>query len=318
MSKTTRHYYKEVRLRQMRALIGIARHGSFAKAARELGLSSPAVWQQVRALEREFSADLVKSSGGEATLTEDGELLARLTAPLVESFDSIRSMFVERRGKLHRRLTLATTTALLTHELPAVITRYRQMQPKVELTLIDRPSLEARAIFDRGGADIAIVGMTETEGAPPQCHVETLSRSAFHLLCPHDHSLLRPKRLTLDDIVRHPLILAGKGASVGRHVPEIFARNDARDPKVSLTSTNLALTISYVQMGFGIAVVPLAPALAARWRPAQHGRVRIRDVSKLFGRERIVMLHRTGGHELQHIKQFRETVIKAMQRCPNS
>lgn len=312
MSKTTRHYYKEVRLRQMRALMEIARHGSFAKAARELGLSSPAVWQQVRALEREFDADLVAAKGGEATLTEDGELLARLTGPLVESFDSIRSMFAERRGKLHRRLTLATTTALLTHELPAAITRYRQAHPNVELTLIDRPSLEARAVFEHGGADLAIIGATGAENAPPQCHVETLVRYHFHLLAPEGHLLLKRKRLTLDDFARHPLILAGKGSAVSRQVTAVFTQNDVREPKTALTSTNLALTISYVQMGFGIAVVPLGPTMAAQWRPARHGRVEIRDVSKLFGHEHIVMLHRTGGHELQHVKHFRDTVMKAM------
>ena len=79
---------------------------------------------------------------------------------------------------------------------------------------------------------------------------------------------------------------------------------------MSVTSTNLALTIGYVQMGFGIAVIPIGPAMAARWRPAQHGRVEIRDVRKIFDHEQIIMLHRVGGHELQHLKQFRETVLK--------
>ena len=309
MGQVTRHYYKEVRLRQIRALIEIARHGSFAQTARELGLSSPAVWQQVRALERELEADLVTSRGGEATLTEDGELLVRLTAPLVESFDSIRSLFSERRGKLHRRLTLATTTSLLTHELPSAIARYRQAQPNVELILIDRPSLEARAIFERGGADIAIIGSTGTEGAPSQCRVETVTSYDFHLLCSENHPLLTRKRLTLDEIARSPLILSGKGSSIGHHVPEVFASHDVREPKVSLVSTNLALTISYVQMGFGVAVTPLGPKMAADWQPAQHGRVMIRNVSRLFGREQIIMLHRSGGHELSHVREFREAVM---------
>jgi len=312
MRKTTRHYYKELRLRQMRALVELARQGSFAKAARELGLSSPAVWQQVRALEREFGADLVKSRGGQACLTEDGDLLARLTAPLVESFDTIRSLFAERRGKLHRRLTLATTAALLAHELPAAIGDYRIVHPNVELTIIDRPSLEARAIFERGGADIAIVGSTGAEGVPPQCQVKMLTSYNFHMLCPQGHPLLARKRLTLDHIGRYPLILTGKGAAVSRQVQDVFAGSDAREPKVSLSSTNLALTISYVQMGYGIAIVPLGPKIVTPWQLGGHGRVMIRDVSHIFGQEHIIMLHRSGGHELRHVGEFRETVMKAL------
>jgi len=312
MSKEARHYYKEVRLRQMRALVEIARHGSFAKAARQLGISSPAVWQQVRALEREFDADLVKSRGGQASLTEDGELLVRLTAPLVDSFDSVRALFSERRGKLHRRLTLTTTTALLTHELPAAISAYRAAHSAVELILIDRPSLEARAIFERGDADIAIIGSTGAEAAPPQCHVEKLISYPYHLLCPPEHPLLKRKRLALDQIGHYPLILSGKGAATSQRVPEVFARGDAREPKVALTSTNLALIISYVRMGLGIAVVPLGPRMVAGWQPAQLGGVMIRDVRALFGQDQIVMLHRTGGHELRHVAAFRETVTATL------
>ena len=144
--------------------------------------------------------------------------------------------------------------------------------------------------------------------------MQPLKSYGLYLLCPQGHALLRRKRVTLDDIGRHPLILPGEGAAIGSRVPEVFARNDAREPKVSLTSTNFALTITYVQMGYGVAVVPLAPDLATRWQPARHGRVMILDVRHLFGEEQIVMLHRVGGHELQHVTDFRETVIKALAR----
>ena len=62
------------------------------------------MWQQVRALEREFEADLVTVQASEVLLTEDGELLSRLASPLIDSFDGIRSLFAERRGQLQRRL----------------------------------------------------------------------------------------------------------------------------------------------------------------------------------------------------------------------
>jgi len=45
-----RRYFKEVRFRQIRALFEIARHGTFAAASRSLGMATPSVWRQVRAL----------------------------------------------------------------------------------------------------------------------------------------------------------------------------------------------------------------------------------------------------------------------------
>jgi len=313
MSMSDRHYYKEVRLRQMRALVEIAKHGSFAEAARKLALSSPAVWQQVRALEREFDADLVTVRAGEALLTEEGELLTSLATPLIESFDGIRSLFAERRGKLERRLTVVTTTALLTHELPYAIARYRKAHPNVELTLMDRPSLESRGIFERGSADIAIIGAAGQEGTPPNCKSEELTRFTFHLVCPQHHPLLAKKRLKLEDIAQHPLILAGQGAAISNRVPEVLAMHGIGNSKVAVTSTNLALTISYVQMGYGIAIVPVPTTVVKSWMPSRHRHIALREVSQLFGHENIIMLHRTSSHELQHVKQFRETVLKQMQ-----
>jgi hypothetical protein len=36
----------------------------------------------------------------------------------------------------------------------------------------------------------------------------------------------------------------------------------------------------------------------------------LRDVSKLFGKESVFMLHRTQGHEMSHVRAFREAVVK--------
>ena len=48
--------FKQIGSQQLRAFGEAARTGGFARAAATLGVSRPAVWQQIRALEREFGA----------------------------------------------------------------------------------------------------------------------------------------------------------------------------------------------------------------------------------------------------------------------
>ena len=55
-----KRYFKELRFQQLRALLAVHRHQSFAGAAAALGLSTPSVWQQVRGLEDAFGAELVR------------------------------------------------------------------------------------------------------------------------------------------------------------------------------------------------------------------------------------------------------------------
>ena len=63
-----RRYFKEVRFRQIRALVELSRQGSFASAATSLGLAVPSVWQQVRALEDEYGVQLVVASGAQLSM----------------------------------------------------------------------------------------------------------------------------------------------------------------------------------------------------------------------------------------------------------
>ena len=72
-----RRYFKEVRFRQIRALFEISRHGSFAAAARALGMATPSVWRQVRALEDDYGVRFVAAKGRSVRLTEEGERLMR-------------------------------------------------------------------------------------------------------------------------------------------------------------------------------------------------------------------------------------------------
>ena len=104
---TPRQYFKEVRFQQLRALVEVGRQRSFAKAAAAVHLSVPSVWQQVRALEAEFAVPLVVMRGRSVDLTDDGKLLMELAAPLVEGFDSLKALFLDRRNRLSRQLTLA-------------------------------------------------------------------------------------------------------------------------------------------------------------------------------------------------------------------
>ena len=116
-----RRYFKEVRFRQIRALFEISRHGSFAAAARSLGMATPSVWRQLRALEDDYGVRFVTAKGRSVRLTEDGERLMRLAAPLVEGFDSLRKLFLDLQAGAERVLRLAAPASVLNSPLRDVI-----------------------------------------------------------------------------------------------------------------------------------------------------------------------------------------------------
>src|SRR5437667_9746155 len=99
-SRVQRHAYKEIQLRQLRGFCETARLGSLSAAAESLELTQPTVWEQVRALEREFATKLVEPHGRGCHLTEDGRILTQLIAPLVAGIDSLKRNFTQARAKV--------------------------------------------------------------------------------------------------------------------------------------------------------------------------------------------------------------------------
>src|SRR5438309_8433271 len=95
MSQT--HRYKEIQLAQLRSFCLAATEANFTSAAKALGLSTSTVWQQVRALERELRAKLLRRRGRVVKLTDEGRLLLETVQPHVSGLDSLRRLFETRR-----------------------------------------------------------------------------------------------------------------------------------------------------------------------------------------------------------------------------
>src|SRR4051812_46486755 len=98
-------YYKGIQLAQLRSFCLAAIHGNFSAAAKTLGLSKPAVWQQVRALERELKVTLLRRRGRAVETTAEGRLLLELVQPHVSGLDSLMRLFETRRAQMQQRLT---------------------------------------------------------------------------------------------------------------------------------------------------------------------------------------------------------------------
>jgi DNA-binding transcriptional LysR family regulator len=307
-----RRYFKEVRFRQIRALVELSRQGSFAATAAAMDLAVPSVWQQIRSLEDEYGVQFVVAEGSKVSLTDDGLALVDLAAPLVESFDGLRAMFEDQRSTAARTLTVVAPSAMLTGALRRPIILYRQHHPKVKLVLLDRPSYLARQVIQQDEADLAIMGMAMGDEVMPQYQYQPLARYAFYLMCPADHALARARQLTLTNIVSQPLVLAPEESSSHRQIRQVFAQAGLADRmNVTMTATNRALLLNYVAIGFGIAIGTSAASVKPPKRGAGEAEVVVRDVATLFGHEEVFLVQRKGRFEPAHVRAFRELVLKA-------
>lgn len=105
----------------MAVFASVVRHGSFSGAAKELGITTSAVSQQIRSLENDMGVILLHRSTRKLSLTEAGAGFYESARDVVEAAEQGRIRVNQLRDELAGNLRIATTPELgVNHILPAL------------------------------------------------------------------------------------------------------------------------------------------------------------------------------------------------------
>ena len=108
-------------LRGMAVFASVVRHGSFSGAAKELGITTSAVSQQIRSLESDLGVVLLHRSTRKLSLTEAGASLFESAKNMVRAAEEGRDNVSQLRDGLLGNLRIATTPELAAdYVLPAL------------------------------------------------------------------------------------------------------------------------------------------------------------------------------------------------------
>jgi DNA-binding transcriptional LysR family regulator len=163
------------------------------------------------------------------------------------------------------------------------------------------------ALLEKGEVDLAVLGRLDEQPPHPQMEYEPLFAYPFVLICPPDHDLARRPRLTLRDIVRYPLVLLSEGSLARIRVDRVLQTHGLLEKRtVALDTSNATLVTRYVELGLGIALMPMSSAHPARKK------LHVRSVDRWFGAEPVYIVRRKGGAELSHATAFRDIVRGAL------
>ncbi|QYZ66770.1 MAG: LysR family transcriptional regulator [Gammaproteobacteria bacterium (ex Lamellibrachia satsuma)] len=252
MASTPQVYYKQNRLKQLRAFCHAAQTGSISEAAERIYLSQPTVSLQIQALEREFDTVLFERRGPKIKLTSEGEILYKLAQPLVEGMDKLRETFSAACGKLESgELNIAAGESTILYILPEPLRRFAERFPGIRLKLHNVTGRDGMTMLRADEADFAIGSMLEV---PDDVTYEPIVNYGPALITPLGHPLADKSRVTLKDISPYGLILPPHHLSTWRMVDLVFEQHNA-SYKVTLEAGGWEVIKRYVENGLGISIV---------------------------------------------------------------
>jgi molybdate transport repressor ModE-like protein len=240
-----------VELRHLAALHAVAAEGSFARGARRLGYTQPAVSQQIATLERIVGERLIERSNGsrQLALTDAGRVLLAHAETIVAQLQAAEADLAARGG--HGLLRVGTFQSAGNRIVPTLLRRFRERFPETRVELAERASPEELlALIENGRVELAFVVLPVGDGPFVARHLVT---DPYVLAVSRRSSLAsRESPVRLDRLGDLPLV----GLGHAQPYPDGFALAKELERRAVYTAVDNSTLLGLVREGLGAALVP--------------------------------------------------------------
>lgn len=261
------HDVMDLSVGQIEALIALGEHGSFTRAAQELGLTQSAVSRAIASLERRLGAPVVYRGPGGASLTALGRQAAEHAHAAMRHLHAIQDLAATADAP---QLRVGAVASALVRLVPGALDRLRSDWPASQVLTVQGDDDELAAWLADQTIDLAVT--TQPRDNPRQGQLELTDE--FLAVLPRHHWLSRGDRVGLADLITAGV--ADPGGSCGPLLAAGFAAHGLAwrpDHVVRDVPTVLAMAAAGITAGVtpalavpcpappGVALLPLNPPL---------------------------------------------------------
>ena len=281
-------------LRQLRTFLTIVDAGSFTRAAKRLGLSQPAISQQIGTLERELNVKVLSRTTGGIKPTAAGEVLVQYARQILRKAEEAQRVLAEFDSNAVGRLTIGAPHPVASFLLPAVIGEFRRRFSKCELKL---EGAHGKRILTRLLASELDVGIVLLPVDEPQLRIVEIGQDEMVAIAPRTHAWAACKRVHARDFADQPLILWAPCNHSGHSIQHLLLEEGVF-PQVAMQLDTLEPKL--VRAGLGVAVVPHWAAVDEERR----GDLLVRPIGKTGMTRRWALAFREQAQRLPNLSAF--------------
>lgn len=290
--------------RQLEAFLAVAEARSFRLAADRLGMSQPALSQNIAQLETHLDTKLFERSTRSVRLTaEAAELqshLSRLLPALRDALDRTRSFGMDREVTL-RLGFLASAAAKY---LPTALHQFRAEFPEVSVHARDDTAEGLFASVHEGTLDLAVSSFLPHKNK--DVDFELFRADPFMAVLRRDHPLADRDELSWSELLRYDFIGANSGS--GTRFATDAAMQSINHPARTVMDFNHFLAVSsMIEAGMGVSALPMVNCPS----PDHPVLCTVRLVDPLVTRDLGVLTRSIDGAGSRQVRRFRGCIMEA-------
>lgn len=251
-------------LRHLRCFIAVAEELHFARAAERLHIEQSPLSRTIKELEDDLGEQLFIRTSRSTRLTRAGKLflehVPRIFTALQQARDSVKAAANGFDGQLR----IALSDGITPSRLPILLALCRQEEPEVETRLFEVPlSRQIKGLHD----DLYDVGFAQSDEVGEGISARAVWSDPLMVAVPARHPLLRHKRIPLEEVLRHPLVLCDPQICEGhaRQVDRVLRWIDM-EPLITERVASFDLMMALVAAGFALGLAG-APHIAGSREP---------------------------------------------------
>jgi DNA-binding transcriptional LysR family regulator len=231
----------------LRYLLAVSRAGSFAGAARELGVKHTTVARRVEALELALGARLVAKGKDKVSLTEAGNALKDSAQEMEKVAASIERRLAG-EGSRVEGVVRVTMPDAFAHYLAPRLPRLRERHPKLSVHIL----ADARVYdLDKGEADLAL----RIHSSSKAHYLERkLCAPSWAIYASREYVRAKGAPKSIADLGDHELI--GPEAEAQNSPGAAWLRENLPDAKYEMRFNTVVQMLNAVTMGLGISPLP--------------------------------------------------------------
>lgn len=241
----------EVGLKSLRSFRAILQAGSITGAARDLGLSQPAVSRLLAKLERSIGFQLFHRDRGRLLPTPEALIFLEQVEHALGGIDRVSDLARNISANKVGQLKLVAPPSFSEGVLPDIVAEFLQRFPDVHLTLESRSVETAKAMIATREVD---GGFVKRPVGRMDLREEPIIKSECVCLIHAEHPLAKRASLDPRALIGEPLILLGLGQSSRMHIEAAFAATGVR-PNVRIDTHTIASAAALASRRLGVAIV---------------------------------------------------------------
>ena len=233
-----------------------AEMGNLTAAARRLNVTQSALSRQIQKLEEQLGVTLLDRNGRRVRISAEGEALRARMNEVLTASRQLQDSANDLRKEANGTLRVGACSQLVERYFPAILGRWREMAPKVDIRVEEGGGLDLNARMLDGDLHLAINASSYAMvDAVEQVKVGRLQINAVGTAA----VLGRPgEPIDIGDLCTRP-VLALNTRHASRQMFDAACRLGGHNPVIALESASTHTLLWMAASGLGAAIIPAVP-----------------------------------------------------------